>query len=881
MIIYLVNRNSKFKGPFDIIGSNRQHIIKVGDICLRDTHDGVDFLLVTNSNNSWNACKRVGKGANSELSELGNTLLFSFDGLHKRNGNILLINQLSYCFREKVIVDFFRNAIDILEYKTDFWDASLFVQLLASSQELISRKDVKEPNNKPITKPSSTKPPSIFAQYFNDDLQKHLINYINEGKDLKEAYLLLRDKDPSSFRSALLKFLIENPDKTIFDKLSFTDNQAPVELESDNENETPIQEVVHEVEDSNPYIYDEKSYNEFIDLLFQYRHGDRKALDLLVEKNMRLVELIARSYKDRGAQYEDLVQEGIIGLMSALERFDPSRKVPFAFYAKWWINQAILTSLITMQTMIKIPANQRTLYNKIKKEIERFEQEHGHAPSANEIELDVEIDPQNLKYLLSLPDNILELTSGKADLDTIPSSDSSSDDKLIKESKAIFVESIIRKLNKRESQILRAAYGIGVEEKDLSEIGERYGLSRERVRQIKEKAVKKLRDFLKYKRIIKGESEDCDSLNESQDFNDEIRKNHVKKTIEIIQNFRNEQSDIKKQVERIISNSIIKDDNIENIPSAQKDDPIIGKVIAYDLKRCKVINKKRRGSEERLIVEYEDGTIDDVKFNRKRIVLLNESHIDRHVIQDKAKVKNVELVIEDVYVDTPSADPYFETEVFQNEDKIDNKTTNIKNYDYSKIHKVFEKRVTSYKYFWFMAIISLIKEKGEKSISFKDILIRMVALAWPIVLKKNINLGKQDMLAKYLEEITNLTDLNRSSNVWYINSHLEKQYDRVGLDVILSPLLNNVPYRFLSPWIKFTTTQDVVEQSKKMFNDCIYALYTNSIVLNPVWFDYICTHYKEICNFTINSFLQYAMIYNDEIDVKKLNNKDWELLSIH
>ena len=152
MIVYYVNRYSKYKGPYDIIDSNRQHIIKVGDVCLRDTDEGVCFLLVTNSNNSWNACKQVGVGSNSELLELGNTLLFSFDGLHKRIGNIPLIVQMSYCFREKVIVDFFHNAKDILKYKTDFWDASLFMQFFASTQTLLDR-DVNKQKSTQIKKP--------------------------------------------------------------------------------------------------------------------------------------------------------------------------------------------------------------------------------------------------------------------------------------------------------------------------------------------------------------------------------------------------------------------------------------------------------------------------------------------------------------------------------------------------------------------------------------------------------------------------------------------------------------------------------------------------------------------------------------------------------
>ena len=98
MNIYYVNRYSKYKGPFDIIDSNREHIIKGGDICLRDYIEGVAFLIVNSSDNSWNACKQVGIGNHDSLVDQGNTLLFSFDGLHRRKGNAALLKQLIDCY---------------------------------------------------------------------------------------------------------------------------------------------------------------------------------------------------------------------------------------------------------------------------------------------------------------------------------------------------------------------------------------------------------------------------------------------------------------------------------------------------------------------------------------------------------------------------------------------------------------------------------------------------------------------------------------------------------------------------------------------------------------------------------------------------------------
>jgi hypothetical protein len=216
MNIYFVNRYSKLKGPFDIIGSNRQHIIKIGDICLHDTTKGVEFLFVYNSNNIWNSCKFVGIGKCEILSEIGNTLLFSFDGLSRRKGNTPQLKQLALCYREKVIVDFFRNAVDILEYRKDFWDVSLFRQFFASSQELITPNEIISPS----IIPDSRKYPSAFAKYLDNELIELLQSSINEGIGLKEAYVILREKNPVLFRSALVKFIEDNPNRTIYDKYS-------------------------------------------------------------------------------------------------------------------------------------------------------------------------------------------------------------------------------------------------------------------------------------------------------------------------------------------------------------------------------------------------------------------------------------------------------------------------------------------------------------------------------------------------------------------------------------------------------------------------------------------------------------------------------------
>ena len=190
--------------------------------------------------------------------------------------------------------------------------------------------------------------------------------------------------------------------------------------------------------------------------------------------------------------------------------------------------------------------------------------------------------------------------------------------------------------------------------------------------------------------------------------------------------------------------------------------------------------------------------------------------------------------------------------------------------DTKLLQTVFDKKSTSYRYFWLLAIISLAKEKNILSISFNDITIRMAALAWPIVFDDEIDLGKSDQIKNYLEAVVKKTTLIKSASSSVVENYLKQHYSSQGLDKILSPLMKNVPYRFLSPWIKYTTEEEVVKQScSKNFNG-LYALYSNYIILDEEWWEYIEAHYKEICDFTMQSFCTFAKKYNSELKLIKL-----------
>ncbi len=237
------------------------------------------------------------------------------------------------------------------------------------------------------------------------------------------------------------------------------------------------------------------------------------------------------------------------------------------------------------------------------------------------------------------------------------------------------------------------------------------------------------------------------------------------------------------------------------------------------------------------------------------------------------------LGIKHVNVGFPSADSYTEYEVKQETkptvlvQEEEKKTINI-----NKFQTVFDKKATSYKYFWLMAIISLAKEKKSLSISFKDITIRMAAMAWPIVFDDEIDLGSRDMMYKYLDEVVKKTTLIRTASSNVVENYLLQHYTSHGIDKILSPLLKNVPYRFLSPWIKFTTNEEVIEKSQKTNFDGLYSIHPNGIILSEEWWDYIKDNYLEVCDFAMRSFISYAKLFNNDMKLLKLMTTGWSLV---
>ena len=247
--------------------------------------------------------------------------------------------------------------------------------------------------------------------------------------------------------------------------------------------------------------------------------------------------------------------------------------------------------------------------------------------------------------------------------------------------------------------------------------------------------------------------------------------------------------------------------------------------------------------------------------------------------KEELKQKFDESKIEHVYVDVPSAEPYTEIEVpNQQMQPPVIKEEERKSIDVKTLLSVFDKVASSYKFFWMMAIISLAKEKHHLALSFDDITIRMAAMAWPIVFEDDIDLGHSDIMKSYLEGVVKKTKLIKGATSNVVENYLKQHYSSQGVDKILSPLMKNVPYRFLSPWIKYTTDAEVVEKScSKSFNG-LYAIHSKYIVLDEEWWDYIYANYNDICDFAMRSFIAYAKKYNNDIKLVKLMTTGWQLI---
>ena len=237
--------------------------------------------------------------------------------------------------------------------------------------------------------------------------------------------------------------------------------------------------------------------NEEVELAGRIRNGDRRALEKLVRSNLRFVVSVAKQYQNQGLSLPDLINEGNLGLIKAAEKFDETRGFKFISYAVWWIRQSILQALAEQSRIVRLPLNQVGSLNKINKAFQRFEQEHERRPSAEELAEELDIPVDKIADTLRMSGRHVSMDAPFVEgeenslIDVMPNEDSPNADRgLINESLSTEISRALATLTPREEAILRKFFGIGVPEKTLEEIGDELGLTRERVRQIKEKAVR-------------------------------------------------------------------------------------------------------------------------------------------------------------------------------------------------------------------------------------------------------------------------------------------------------------------------------------------------------------------------------------------------------
>ena len=250
------------------------------------------------------------------------------------------------------------------------------------------------------------------------------------------------------------------------------------------------------------------STDEEVELAQRIRQGDRKALERLTKANLRFVVSVAKQYQNQGLSLPDLINEGNLGLIKAAEKFDETRGFKFISYAVWWIRQSILQAIAEQSRIVRLPLNQVGAVNKINREANRFEQEYERRPSAEELSEKIDIPEEKIDDALHISGHHVSVDAPFVDgednslLDVLVNDDAPmADRQLVLESLRAEIASALQMLNDRERKVIEAFYGINQPEMTLEEIGTKYGLTRERVRQIKEKAIRRLRSNTKNKML--------------------------------------------------------------------------------------------------------------------------------------------------------------------------------------------------------------------------------------------------------------------------------------------------------------------------------------------------------------------------------------------
>lgn len=248
--------------------------------------------------------------------------------------------------------------------------------------------------------------------------------------------------------------------------------------------------------------------DEEVELAQQIKKGDRKALERLTKANLRFVVSVAKQYQNKGLSLPDLINEGNLGLIKAAERYDETRGFKFISYAVWWIRQSILQAIAEQSRIVRLPLNQVGSVNRIARELNKFEQENERKPSVEEMADRIDLPEEKIAEAMKINTHHVSMDAPFSDgednslLDFLPNTDSPSTDNVLdQESLRTEIGRVLDVLNDREQKVIKAFFGIGMQEMTLEEIGDKYNLTRERVRQIKEKAIRRLRYNTKSKTL--------------------------------------------------------------------------------------------------------------------------------------------------------------------------------------------------------------------------------------------------------------------------------------------------------------------------------------------------------------------------------------------
>ena len=246
--------------------------------------------------------------------------------------------------------------------------------------------------------------------------------------------------------------------------------------------------------------YELISVEEEVELAQRIKRGDQSAIEKLTKANLRFVVSVAKQYQNQGLNLPDLINEGNLGLIKAAEKFDETRGFKFISYAVWWIRQSIMQAINEQSRIVRLPLNQVSSLSKYNKAVSEFEQKYQRRPSVEELSLMLDLPTEKVADAMRLSGKHSSIDAPFVQgeegslIDVLADADAvKADSGLMSESLNKEIERALSTLTERERTILKLSFGIRVPEMSLEEIGDKFGLTRERVRQIREKAIRKLR----------------------------------------------------------------------------------------------------------------------------------------------------------------------------------------------------------------------------------------------------------------------------------------------------------------------------------------------------------------------------------------------------